>query len=226
MRRERRGERQGEAGREAHSVPGRKQQRKPGEGGPGRRRARGISSAAGATPRASGAAGQGAGGSRGGDKRRSPGSRGMRGLCAHPERLGLAPGGRAAGDGRAGGRGTQSCLLGSCRQRAEGQRKGRTGSTRPPRRGPQSGLNLPAGSRGLPLCTHDRRRRVRIVDAAKASLAWGSPARLSQGVTPVGPSEGRPRLFISGCPFCQTRSPEVRDPATWGTGPHKPSPHS
>lgn len=133
VRRERRGERQGEAGREAHSVPGRKQQRKPGEGGPGRRRARGISSAAGATPRASGAAGQGAGGSRGGDKRRSPGSRGMRGLCAHPERLGLAPGGRAAGDGRAGGRGTQSCLLGPCRQRAEGQRKGRTGSTRPPR---------------------------------------------------------------------------------------------
>lgn len=48
----------------------------------------------------------------------------------------------------------------------------------PARRGPQSCLNLPAGSRGLPLCTHDQRRRAGIVDAAKALLAWGSPARL------------------------------------------------
>lgn len=152
-----------------------------------------------------------------GTERSGPGSRGMRGLCAHPERRGLARGGSAACDGRAGSRGTQSCLLGPCRQHAEGQGKGCAGSTRPrtawPTILPQSASRKPRTSalhpRSEAPCGH------RGCGQGLARMGKSSPAL--QGVTPVGPSERRPCLFIAGCPLCQTCSPEVRDPATWGT---------
>lgn len=113
-----------------------------------------------------------------GTERSGPGSRGMRGLCAHPERRGLARGAAlpvTAGLGVVEPRAASWARVGSMRRDRGRDARAPHG---PARRGPQSCLNLPAGSRGLPLCTHDQRRRAGIVDAAKALLAWGSPARL------------------------------------------------
>lgn len=216
---ERGGERRREVGRGGERYtqsPVGNQQRKWGKAARWRR-ARDISSAAGASPRASGAAGQGVRGSGGGDRAERPWLSGHAWPLCPPRAAGAGTRGSAACDSRAGSRGTQSCLLGPCRQHAEGQGKGCAGSTRPrtawPTILPQSASRKPRTSalhpRSEAPCGH------RGCGQGLARMGKSSPAL--QGVTPVGPSERRPCLFIAGCPLCQTCSPEVRDPATWGT---------